>query len=126
MSAETQAGDSWEVGQVILGLYEVTALLGEGGMGKVYRVHHRNWNIDLAVKTPRTEIVRKAGGRENFVREAETWVSLGLHPHIVSCYYVRDLGGIPRVFAEYVDGGSLADWIHTRRIYEGGPEKAVE
>ena len=39
------------------------------------------------------------------------WIDLGLHPNIVSCYYVRDLGGIPRIFMEYVPGGSLKDRI---------------
>ena len=116
----------WNLGDTILDLYEVTGVLGEGGMGKVYRVHHKNWNIDLAVKAPRPEIIDRAGAKENFVREAETWVNLGLHPHIVSCYYVRDLGGIPRVFAEYVEGGTLSDWIRTRRLYEGGPDEALE
>jgi WD40 repeat protein/serine/threonine protein kinase len=114
------------VGDTILDLYDVTALLGEGGMGKVYKVHHRGWAVDLAVKSPRPEIFAHAGGQENFVREAETWVNLGLHPHIVSCHYVRSLGGIPRVFAEYVSGGSLADWIRCRKLYDGGPGLALE
>jgi serine/threonine protein kinase len=125
--AEAQVAAEWQVGDTILDLYEVTALLGEGGMGKVYKVHHKGWNTDLAVKSPRPEIFAAAGGQENFVREAESWVNLGLHPHIISCYYVRTLGGIPRVFAEYVEGGSLSDWIRTKKLYEeGGPEKALE
>ena len=112
-AAEAQVSAEWQVGQTILDLYEVTGLLGEGGMGRVYKVHHKGWNTDLAVKNPRPEIFAQAGGKENFIREAETWVNLGLHPHTVSCYYVRTLGGITRVFAEYVEGGSLADWIRT-------------
>src|SRR4029450_12108758 len=96
----------WQPGDVILDLYEVTALLGEGGMGKVHRVRHRGWNTDLAVKSPRPEVFAGRGGREAFVREAETWVELALHPHLVSCHYVRSVGGVPRVFAEFVDGGS--------------------
>ncbi len=124
--AEAQVAAEWQVGETLLDLYEVTGLLGEGGMGKVYKVHHKGWNTDLAVKSPRSEIFSIAAGKENFIREAETWVNLGLHPHIVSCYYVRELGGIPRVFAEYVEGGSLSDWIRKRKLYEGGPDKALE
>jgi len=110
----------WQVGDIILDQYEVTGKLGEGGMGAVYKVHDRRWNIDLAVKSPRPEIFTREGGKENFTREAETWVRLGVQPHIVHCYYVDILGGIPRIFTEYVDGGSLADWIRSRRLYEWG------
>lgn len=108
---EAAAPAEWNTGDKILGLYEVTGLLGEGGMGKVYKVYHHGWNIDLAVKSPKPSELKRAGGAEVFEKEAETWVNLGLHPNTVSCYYVRRLGGIPRVFAEFVDGGSLQEWI---------------
>src|SRR5207249_5845120 len=42
----------WKIGDLVLGLYEVSAVLGEGGMGRVYRVRHRGWDVDLAVKAP--------------------------------------------------------------------------
>ena len=106
----------WQTGDIVLGLYEVAGLLGQGGMGRVYRVHHRGWGVDLAVKVPLKKALDAAGGVEAFEREAETWVNLPLHPHMVSCYYVRRLEGIPRVFAELVDGGTLADAIRARRF----------
>ncbi len=114
--SETDAPAEWRVGDSILNTYTVTGLLGQGGMGKVYRVHHKTWNINLAVKSPRVEYFRTPEQRDLFISEAETWVELGLHPHIVTCYYVRLLGGIPRVFAELAEGGSLADWIAQRKI----------
>ena len=110
---------------MILDRYEVKQVFTGGGMGLVYRVHHRDWAMDLAVKSPRPEFFQTQQHIENFEREAETWVNLGLHPHTVSCYYVRRLGGIPRIFTEFVDGGSLADWIRSRRLYEGGPDRAM-
>jgi WD40 repeat protein/serine/threonine protein kinase len=119
------AAEEWRPGDVIVGLYEVKAVLGEGGMGKVYRVHHQGWDLDLAVKSPRPHLLQHAGAIAGFEREAQTWVNLGLHPHIVSCYYVRRIDGIPRVFAELVDGGDLAGWIHRRKLYEGGPEATL-
>jgi len=97
----------WRIGDTILGVYEVVGVLGEGGFGKVYRVHHRGWNADLAVKTLRSELAKDEAERASFIRECNLWVDLGLHPNIVSCYYVRELGGLPRVFAEYMDRGSL-------------------
>lgn len=116
----------WEVGDIILGEYEVTANLGQGGMGVVHKVHFYGSNSDLAVKSPRPEIFTRMGGKENFIHEAETWMRLGKHSHIVNCYFVRMLGGIPRVFAEYVDGGSLVEAIRSRRLYQGGHDQALE
>jgi len=125
-AAEAEVPVEWNVGDVILDLYEVKDIHKGGGMGLVYRVRHRGWNIDLAVKSPRADYFQTEEQKKNFVRECETWISLGLYPHTVSCYYVRTLGGIPRVFAEYVEGGSLSDWIKTRKLYEERPDKALE
>ena len=84
----------WRVGDVVLGLYQVKRVFTSGGMGLVYRVGHRGWNMDLAVKSPRHEYFRTPAQKEHFVRECETWIGLGLHPHIVSCHYVRTLTGV--------------------------------
>src|SRR5262249_59753652 len=125
-AVEAAVAATWQSGDVVLGLYEVGEAFTGGGRGLVYRVHHRGWDLDLAVKCPRPECFQSEQDKENFQREAETWVKLGLHPHTVTCYYVRRLGGIPHVFAEYVAGGSLAEWIHSRRLYAGGPQRALE
>ncbi|MGW6244346.1 serine/threonine-protein kinase [Streptomyces roseolus] len=110
----------WRVGEVVDGRYEVTALLGRGGMGEVFRVRHLGWGTDLAVKSPLLGDADSPRRRELFTAEAQTWVSLGLHPHVCGCHYVRTIGGVPRVFAEYVPGGSLADRIRSRQLYAGG------
>ncbi len=122
----------WQIGDVILGLYKVVSLLGVGGMGKVYRVHHLGWNMDLAVKCPKAEILQVPGAAENFILEAETWVKLGLHPNTCSCYYVRELGRTPRLFAEFVTGGDLEGWIKGDKkkgeaplLYRDGPEASL-
>src|SRR5271155_3156479 len=114
----------WQVGDVIADLYKVQWQT-QGGMGVVHRVYHQGWKIDLAVKAPRPEFVADPASMRNFETEAETWVGLGLHPNIVSCVYVRRLDGLPRVFAEWVDSGSLHDAIQSRRLYEGTPEEVL-
>lgn len=113
------------VEEVLDDRYEVKEVAGEGGMGRVLRVLHRQWGIDLAVKTPKPEAFATPEQRERFVIEAEAWVALGLHPNICGCHYVRVVDGVPYVFAEYVGDGSLHDWIADRRLYEGGAEAAV-
>ncbi|MFC5750315.1 protein kinase domain-containing protein [Actinomadura rugatobispora] len=109
----------WREGDRILDLYEVRGVQGRGGMGVVHRVRHLGWDIDLAVKSPRPELFGSEEARKNFVREAETWVGLGMHPHVCACHYVRTIDEMPRVFAEYVNGGSLRRWIEDGRLYEG-------
>ncbi|GAA3455626.1 WD40 repeat domain-containing serine/threonine protein kinase [Dactylosporangium matsuzakiense] len=104
----------FRVGDILLDTYEVRDVIRSGGMGLVYRVHHRGWGVELAVKTPRPEFA----GDALFQAEAENWVALGAHPHTVSCAYVRQLDGRPAAFAEWVGGGSLADAVRAERITE--------
>ncbi len=110
--------NSWQPGQVILGTYEVKERLGKGGFGTVYRVHHNTWNIDLAVKRA---LNLSEGSKTTFINEAEKWIDMGLHPHIISCYYVRSIDGFPHTFAELAEGKSLQDWIEGNgfSLYEG-------
>ena len=105
--AEGAVSREWQLGDTILGLYKVLEILGMGTFGKVYKVLHRSWNIPLAVKTLRAELAENRNHKEAFIKECQGWVNLGLHPNIVSCYYVRDLGGLPRIFLEYIEGGTL-------------------
>jgi WD40 repeat protein/tRNA A-37 threonylcarbamoyl transferase component Bud32 len=115
----------WRVGEVVDGRYEVVQVHESGGMGVVYRVRHLEWGTDLAVKCPRAELFGTKAQRDRFIAEAEIWVSLGLYPNVCGCHYVRVLDGIPRVFAEYVPGGSLRDWIDDRRLYAGNQADAL-
>ncbi|WP_420266247.1 protein kinase domain-containing protein [Candidatus Magnetominusculus dajiuhuensis] len=110
------ADAGWAVGDVILDLYEVREVFTSGGMGLVYRIYHKGWNSDMAVKSPRAEYFRTETQKSGFEREAQTWMDLGLHPNIVSCYYVRRISGVPCVFAEYLEGGSLRDWIKQGKL----------
>lgn len=110
---------SWRLGAVLLGLYEVLELVESGGMGLVYRVRHRTWNTDLAVKVPRPDGTNWGALRAGFEREAGTWVGLDPHPNVVNCVYVRRIDEHPCAFAEWVDGGSLAELLRERRLYEG-------
>lgn len=115
----------WQPGDLILDTYEVNQVFTTGGLAYVYGVYHREWQIDLAVKSPKILDERPlTGSVDYYVREAETWVRLGLHPHIVSCYFIRVLNGLPRVFMEFVDGPSLLEALETGSLY-AGPAQAV-
>jgi WD40 repeat protein/serine/threonine protein kinase len=115
----------WRIGDVISDLYEVRDEIKTGGMGRVYRVWHRGWRMELAVKVPKPDLLTSPVSMANFETEAQTWVELGLHPNVVSCVYVRRLDGLPRVFAEWVDGGTLAQAVSNRTLYKGSPDEAL-
>jgi WD40 repeat protein len=121
-TSDTEIPLEWNVGDLVLGTYEVKEIFDSGAMAFVYRVHHRDWDIDLAVKSPKPGKLNLGGPVDLFVREAETWVNLGLYPHIVSCYYIRVLGGVPRIFMEFVDGTSLLEAIEDGSLYQGSNE----
>jgi len=120
----------WNVGDIVLGVYEVKPISegvphAEGGVGVVHRVYHREWDMDLAVKSPKPQFFQTEHGKKSYEQEAQTWIELGLHPNIVTCYLVRRIGGIPRLFAEFIPDGSLRDWIQDGRLYHGGNDAAL-
>jgi len=111
--------NTFKVGSTLLGLYNVMSDAIEGGMGQVFHVSHKVWGDELAIKLPQESYFRTEEQKLSFMNECELWINLGLHPHIVSCYYVREIGGIPSIFAEWMDGGSLCDAIYSASLYEG-------
>lgn len=108
-------------GEEILNTYVVRSDAIPGGMGSVWKVYHESWNVDLAMKRPLPRYFAEAGSqrKRKFIAECEHWINLGLHPNIVSCYYVREIGGVPTIFSEWMNGGSLKDRIKDGSLYEG-------
>ena len=127
-SREAISNERIRKGDFLLETYEVTGDAISGGMGSIWRVRHTGWNIDLAMKRPQPKFFAEAGQRrkDDFIRECENWVHIGMHRNIVTCYYVRDLGGVPTIFSEWAEGGSLADWIRDGRLYSGDEEEDLE
>lgn len=117
-----------KVGDVLNETYEVTSDAHSGGMGSVWQVHHMQWDMQLAMKRPKPLFFAEASDKTkaNFIAECENWINLGLHPNIVSCYYIREIGGVPSVFSEWMDGGSLADVISSGALYDGPDDDVLE
>ena len=117
-----------EKDNTILETYTIISDPISGGMGSVWQVHHEGWNMDLAMKRPRPKYFAEGGveRKKNFLRECENWIRLGLHPNIVSCYYVREISGVPSVFSEWMDGGSLKDRIRDESLYGGTSAEVQE
>lgn len=125
-SVRAATGRTIEKGAELLNIYRVESDAVQGGMGKVWRVRHTGWDVDLAMKQPKAELFRNEQQKEDFIHECEAWINLGLHPQIVSCYYVREIGGVPSIFAEWMEGGSLKEWIRSGRLYEGDVEDTLK
>ncbi|MDH4321803.1 MAG: serine/threonine protein kinase [Desulfobulbaceae bacterium] len=104
----------WKPGDVIMERYKVESVLS-GAMGRVYICDHLGWGIKMAIKSPRPEVLADHEGMQRIIKEANGWIRMGMHPNIAACYYVLAVGKIPHLFIEYVDGGSLAEWIKAGR-----------
>ena len=131
IDTETVKNTPLKKGEIILDLYRIEDDQYAGGYGQVYRVHHTGWKVDMAMKMPLPEKFLKEDHKKLFKEECETWMELGLHPHIVTCYYVREVDSIPSIFAEWMGGGSLKEWIKKDngeygRLYEGREKDALE
>ena len=91
-----------------LGVYEVQAPIGAGGMGVVYRALDRKLNRPVAIKFLSDDLAAPAA-RHRFQREARTASSLN-HPHIVTVHDAGEFEGRQYLVTELVDGGTLRDW----------------
>src|SRR5947207_5225245 len=72
-----------------LGVYEVTAQIGEGGMGQVYRARDTKLNRDVALKLLPDAFASDPDRLARFTREAQTLASLN-HPHIAAIYGIEE------------------------------------
>jgi formylglycine-generating enzyme required for sulfatase activity len=104
------------VGALLAGRYQVTAKLGEGGMGFVYRATDRRLNTDVVVKVPRRALMEDREFAKRFAREIQSLVQLA-HPHVVKVMDVGEHDGLPFAVMQCLAGGSLQD----RQIRNGRP-----
>ena len=96
-----------------LGGYEILSLLGQGGMGEVYRARDVRLGRDVAIKILPTDVADDPDRLARFEREAQVLASLN-HPHIGQIHGVEDSSGVPALVMELVEGPTVAD-----RIAEG-------
>ena len=100
---------SLQIGQQ-LGSYEITSLLGKGGMGEVYRARDAKLKREVAIKTLPDEFSRDADRLGRFQREAEVLASFN-HPNIAAIYDLQEANGSRYLVLELVEGETLAERI---------------
>jgi tRNA A-37 threonylcarbamoyl transferase component Bud32 len=105
--------------------YDITAPLGEGGMGMVYKGWDKVLKRPVAIKKLRDELQANPRERDRFLKEAEMVASLH-HPHIVDIYtIIRDAGETYLVF-EYVSGMTLHELLNETPGRRLPPARALE
>src|SRR4029079_2208203 len=95
---------------VRLGVYEILAKLGEGGMGEVYRARDTRLKRDVAIKVLPDAFARDPDRLTRFEREAELLATLN-HPNIASVYRFEEAASGSGIVLELVEGPTLADRI---------------
>jgi serine/threonine protein kinase/dipeptidyl aminopeptidase/acylaminoacyl peptidase len=93
-----------------IGPYEITALVGAGAMGQVYRARDRKLNRDVALKVLPASFAADVDRLERFRREAQMLAALN-HPNIAAIYGFEDASSEHALVLELVDGQTLAEMI---------------
>src|SRR5215831_12458513 len=91
-----------------LGSYEITTLLGKGGMGEVYRARDLKLKREVAVKILPDEFSRDVDRVSRFQREAEVLASLN-HPNIAQIYGLEESNNTRCIVMELVEGETLQE-----------------
>jgi serine/threonine-protein kinase len=95
---------------VRLGVYEILAKLGEGGMGEVYRARDTRLKRDVAIKVLPESFALDPDRLTRFEREAELLATLN-HSNIAAIYGFEESGSISGIVLELVEGPTLSDRI---------------
>jgi serine/threonine protein kinase len=106
--------NAFNPGDMLLDRYEVFGK-DRGGFGVVIFVRDTETGQYLAVKIPIPETPDHRAEIEAFASEVRFWLELDPHPNVVKVHYLREVLGLPALFMDFIDGGSL------RRRLRAGP-----
>jgi eukaryotic-like serine/threonine-protein kinase len=91
-----------------LGVYQIQALLGAGGMGEVYRARDTRLGRDVAIKILPRDFTTDPNRLARFEQEARVLATLN-HPNIATIHGVEETAGMRALVLEFVEGQTLAD-----------------
>jgi serine/threonine protein kinase len=98
-----------------LGGYEISGVVGAGGMGIVLKGYDRALDRVVAIKVLAPHLARSAAARQRFAREAKAAAAV-LHPNIIAIHCVSNVADLPHLVMPYVRGNSLQ-----QRLDQQGP-----
>ena len=106
-----------------IGPYEITAQIGVGGMGEVYRATDTNLKRQVAIKVLPASVSGDPDRLARFQREAEVLAALN-HPNIAHIHGLEKSGGTIALVMELVEGPTLAERItHATRLSAQGARR---
>ncbi len=97
-------------GVVVNERFTLVTPLGEGGFGEVWRARDLSLEREVALKFMRPELLRNESLRKRFDRESRALAAIK-HPNVVQVIDRGEWQGRPFVILEYVQGGTLRDWL---------------
>jgi Tol biopolymer transport system component len=98
----------------LVGHYEILGVVGQGGMGVVFRARDRQLQRDVALKCPWPRLASDPEARSRFLREARAAARLS-HPNVVPVFEIFEWQGLPWVAMDLVEGEPLAHLLAARR-----------
>jgi eukaryotic-like serine/threonine-protein kinase len=98
-----------------LGSYEVSGLLGKGGMGEVYRARDTRLGREVAIKTLPPEFASDPDRLARFEREARALAAFN-HPNIAGIHGLEESGGVRFLVLELVEGETLGERLKGRHL----------
>jgi serine/threonine protein kinase len=134
MSNDRKASASVEIAQVLgllhptddpqmlgrLGGYEVSGVIGSGGMGVVLKAFDGALDRTVAMKVLAPRLASSGAARRRFAREAKAAATV-LHPNVIVIHSVQNDGPLPFLVMPYIRGESLQ-----RRLDRHGPLQTEE
>jgi len=116
-------GPTLQAGDVLGGRYEILQLLGEGGMGAVYKARDRELDRPVALKLIRPEMASNPSILARFKQELLLSRQV-THKNVIRIYDLGDADGVKFITMEFVEGRDLRALIHEAKKFS--PEEAVE
>jgi serine/threonine-protein kinase len=118
LSALGPTDDPQKLGRI--GGYEVTGVVGAGGMGVVLKAIDMSLDRTVAIKVMAPHLASSGVARARFLREAKAAAAV-LHPNVIAIYGVSAQQDLPYLVMPYIAGPSLQKRLETQ-----GPLKLVE
>jgi serine/threonine protein kinase/tetratricopeptide (TPR) repeat protein len=106
-------GSTLEIGGVLADRYRILSLLGQGGMGAVYKAEDLKLSRLVAVKVIRPELAADASVMERFKQELILAREV-THPNVIRLYDIGDSGGVDFITMEFVEGEDLSSLLNRR------------